>query len=56
MGNRKWTAEEESYLCEHWGTTSIPTLAKKLNRSKDAGAHEKSRRRESGRAYREKTE
>lgn len=34
--NRKWTAEEEQYLEEKWGTTSIPALAKHLNRTEDA--------------------
>ncbi len=32
-GKRKWTAEEESYLCENWGTVPVKTMCKALNRS-----------------------
>lgn len=32
-GKRKWTAKEEAYLCENWGTVSVKTLCKTLNRS-----------------------
>ena len=32
-GGRPWTAEEETYLTEKWGTLSIPAIAKKLNRT-----------------------
>lgn len=30
---KKWTVEEVEYLQEHWGAISIPSIAKKLNRS-----------------------
>ena len=30
---RSWSAEEIAYLEEKWGVTSIPAIAKKLNRS-----------------------
>ncbi|MEG2383883.1 MAG: hypothetical protein RSB39_09880, partial [Oscillospiraceae bacterium] len=33
---RNWTAEENEYLQENWGCTSVPTLCEKLNRSEDA--------------------
>ena len=33
---RNWTAEEEEYLCENWGKVSLPSICKKLNRSKNA--------------------
>ena len=33
MGKKRWTPEEETYLMEKWGTLSIPTIAKKLNRT-----------------------
>ena len=33
---KKWTAEEEHYLSEAWGTTSIDGICKRLNRSKNA--------------------
>lgn len=34
--NRNWTAEEDEYLCESWGTVPIDSIAKNLNRSKNA--------------------
>lgn len=34
--NRNWTAEEETYLAEHWGHITIAGLCKALNRSKNA--------------------
>lgn len=34
--NRAWTEEEDVYLEEHWGSKSIPTLAKNLGRSRNA--------------------
>lgn len=33
---RTWTAEEETYLMENWGTLSVPAIAKKLNRTVEA--------------------
>lgn len=33
---RKWTQEEDDYLREAWGSTSIPYIAKKLGRSQNA--------------------
>lgn len=33
---RNWSNEDKEYLAEHWGHTSIPTLCKKLNRSKES--------------------
>ncbi len=33
LGSRNWTAEETEYLEENWGTKSIPTIAKNLNRT-----------------------
>lgn len=33
---RNWTKEEEEYLCEKWGTLSVQTIAKNLNRSENA--------------------
>lgn len=33
---KRWTPEEEEYLQEHWGRTSIPGLAKHLGRSRNA--------------------
>ena len=30
---KKWTPEEEDFLCESWGSKSIPAIAKALNRS-----------------------
>lgn len=35
-GGRPWTAAEETYLMDKWGTYSIPAIAKKLNRSVQA--------------------
>ena len=32
---RNWTQEEKTYLEEHWGTMTVPTLCKKLNRSEN---------------------
>lgn len=40
---RKWTKEEEMYLAEKWGTTSVPSIAQKLNRSERAVIIRKSR-------------
>ena len=34
--HKKWTAEEEDYLAEHWGHSSVKALAEKLGRSEDA--------------------
>ena len=34
--SRNWTKEEEEYLCEKWGTLSVQTIAKNLNRSENA--------------------
>ncbi|MCM1439183.1 MAG: hypothetical protein NC131_08270 [Roseburia sp.] len=34
--NRNWTPEEEEYLKENWGVTTIPGIAKHLNRSVNA--------------------
>lgn len=33
---RKWTKQEETYLVENWGTISVKTIAKKLERSENA--------------------
>ena len=33
---RNWTKEEDEYLIEKWGTVSVKTLAKTLNRSENA--------------------
>lgn len=33
---RNWTKQEEEYLIEKWGTVSVKTIAKKLNRSENA--------------------
>ncbi len=33
---KTWTPEEKEYLSEHWGTLSVPTIAKKLERSENA--------------------
>lgn len=30
---RRWTREEEEYLCEKWGTVSVQTISKKLDRT-----------------------
>lgn len=32
---RNWTAEEEHYLCENWGTVSIDSLCRHLDRSRN---------------------
>ena len=32
---RNWTQEEKDYLAEHWGTTTVPSLCKRLNRSEN---------------------
>ena len=32
----RWPKEQEEYLCENWGKVSIPSIAKKLNRSNNA--------------------
>ena len=34
--HKKWTPEEEDYLTEHWGHSSVKALAEKLGRSEDA--------------------
>lgn len=34
--NRNWTKQEEEYLAENWGTLSVGTIAKNLNRSENA--------------------
>lgn len=34
--NRRWTLEEKRYLEDNWGTVSINTIAKKLNRTRNA--------------------
>lgn len=36
MSGRRWTAEEEAYLCENWGTTSFAGLCSYLGRSRNA--------------------
>jgi hypothetical protein len=36
MSGKKWTAEDEAYLQDRWGTFSIPGIAKHLNRSVQA--------------------
>lgn len=41
--SRIWTAEEENYLQEKWGTCSIPAIAKKLGRSINAVKQKASR-------------
>lgn len=35
-GSPNWTIEEEMYLCEHWGHTSIRGISEHLNRSEGA--------------------
>lgn len=35
-GGRPWTAAEETYLMDKWGTYSIPAIAKNLNRTVNA--------------------
>jgi hypothetical protein len=34
--NRRWTKDEEEYLTDNWGHISVPSLCKKLNRTKSA--------------------
>lgn len=34
--SRNWTKQEEEYLIENWGTLSVGTIAKNLNRSENA--------------------
>ena len=41
--NKSWTKEEVEYLMDSWGSTSIPTIAKKLNRS-NGGVRQKSKK------------
>lgn len=41
--NRAWSEEEKIYLEENWGTKSITTLSKKLNRSRNAIEVQKNR-------------
>ena len=36
LGSRTWRPEEEDYLMETWGQLSVPTIAKKLNRTTNA--------------------
>lgn len=36
MNNRRWTKEEFDYLIDNWGTVSIKTISKKLNRTEKA--------------------
>ena len=36
LGKRPWTPEDENYLAEKWGYASVPAIAKKLNRTKNA--------------------
>ena len=33
---RNWTEAEKNYLAEHWGQFTVPSLCKRLNRSKNA--------------------
>ena len=33
--HRRWTAEEETYLAEHWGQVTVSGLCKHLNRTKN---------------------
>lgn len=48
--NKRWTKEEVNYLENSWGTTSIETISKKLNRSFD-GILEKAKRLKLGGCY-----
>ena len=43
MGAKKWTAEEIEYLEDSWGKKSIATIAKNLNKSKNAVINKKNR-------------
>lgn len=36
MEHKKWTEEELSYLCEHWGSTTISGICAHLGRTKNA--------------------
>lgn len=36
LGKRTWTAEEENYLRENWGTVTIDGICRHLNRTKNA--------------------
>ena len=36
LGSRTWKPEEEDYLMEKWGQISVPSIAKKLNRTTNA--------------------
>lgn len=36
MSGKPWTAQEDEYLREHWGTTSIPAIAEALGKSRNA--------------------
>ena len=36
MPGKKWTKEQEAYLEDRWGTTSIATIAKNIGRSENA--------------------
>lgn len=40
---RNWTKEEDKYLLEKWGSVSIKSMAKKLNRSENAIVNRKNR-------------
>ena len=41
LQHKKWTAEEEAYLCEQWGYTSIETIANNLGRTKNSVLNKK---------------
>lgn len=36
LGKRAWTAEEENYLRESWGTVTVDGICRHLNRTKNA--------------------
>lgn len=36
LGKRTWTAEEENYLRESWGTVTVDGICRHLNRTKNA--------------------
>lgn len=36
MNNKRWTPEEEEYLCESWGNITVDGICKKLGRTKNA--------------------
>lgn len=42
-GRREWTAEEESYLAENWGTVAVGTMCKTLNRSLESILNKKNK-------------